>query len=96
MDLKHVRLAVNMLTSLRSYVEQPVYSEEFEEPFLAATRNYYEKEAAEYIASYSATDFLKQVHKTRTCGSRRGSLLPHSATGRLRSEGRGLGRFGSA
>lgn len=61
-DLTPLRLAVNMLTSLRPYVEQPVYSDEFEEPFLDATRKYYEQEAAEYIAAYSATDFLKQVH----------------------------------
>ena len=63
-DLKPVRLAVSLLTSLSSYLEQPIYSEEFEEPFLVATRNYYEKEAEKYITSCPATEFLKQVRST--------------------------------
>lgn len=62
-DLKHLRLAVSMLTSLQYYMEQPVYSEEFEAPFLVATRNYYEKEAADFLASHSASDFLRQAQK---------------------------------
>lgn len=80
-DFQHLRLAVEMLTKLQSYLGKPVYFEEFEEPFLAATRNYYEKEAAEYISSYSATDFLKRAQMRMTEESVRVAKYLSDATG---------------
>ncbi|KAL8440423.1 hypothetical protein Efla_000311 [Eimeria flavescens] len=60
-ELRHLRLAVNMLTTLRTCVDHPVYTEEFEVPFLESTRRFYEEETARLIETHSATDFLKKA-----------------------------------
>ncbi|KAL8274169.1 hypothetical protein Esti_002011 [Eimeria stiedai] len=62
-DLEPLRQAVHMLISLHASVGQAVYTEEFEAPFLAATRAFYEEESERYVRGASATDFLKQARE---------------------------------
>ncbi|OQN98132.1 hypothetical protein B0A48_15964 [Cryoendolithus antarcticus] len=40
-----------------------VYRKHFEEPFLAATKNYYEKESAEFLAVNSVVDYMKKASR---------------------------------
>ncbi|CBZ52509.1 hypothetical protein NCLIV_022980 [Neospora caninum Liverpool] len=57
-DRMVMREAISMLSQLRLHVHRQVYTEEFETPFLAATREFYVREAAEYIVYNSSPEYL--------------------------------------
>ncbi|KFH11576.1 putative cullin 3, partial [Toxoplasma gondii MAS] len=56
-----MREATAMLSQLRLHAHRPVYTEEFEAPFLAATREFYTREAADFIAYNSSPEFLQKA-----------------------------------
>ncbi|XP_026190082.1 cullin-3A [Cyclospora cayetanensis] len=65
-DLQPVRLAVGMFTSLSSFLEEAIYQEEFEKPFLQDTKEYYTREAEELARNSSVTEFLKKAQARMT------------------------------
>lgn len=62
-DMSGLKSAVEMLLSFRPYVDFSLYTEDFETPFLAESRIFYEQEAAQFMKNHSVSDFLKQVRK---------------------------------
>ncbi|PFH32762.1 putative cullin 3 [Besnoitia besnoiti] len=57
-DRMMMREAISMLSQLRLHVHRQVYKEEFETPFLAATREFYVREASDYIVYNATPDYL--------------------------------------
>lgn len=56
-----VLLGIDESDSSRSTLE--VYKQYFEDPFLGATRKYYEKESAEFLAVNSVVDYMRKAER---------------------------------
>lgn len=62
-DRSYVKTALHMLAQLGSVDAKPVYEDDFEKPFLDESKRFFQREAAQRLATDSTAEYVRQVEQ---------------------------------